>query len=237
MPPTLILLHGSNGAGAEMLPLAEAMRPHASVETPNLLGHGGRPLPQRLTVREMADDVIAYMDERNIARAFLFGYSFGGYIALYLARHYAERLLGVGTLAVKYVFDEATVKHFTYLADPERLRRPGNRRPAELIKIHYPQDWAALTILNRNLFMDLGANPVLTEEDLRAIALPALILSSDRDQIVPLRETLALGQLVGGSRIRLFGGQAHPLNVCPVGVIADAWGEWLKQVEAKPSIQ
>ena len=171
------------------------------------------------------------MGERSIARAFVFGYSFGGYVALYLARHFPQRLCGICSLAVKYVFDARTVQHWTYLADPDRLRRPGSQRPAELAKTHYPQDWAAITTLNRNLFTDLGANPALTEEDLRAITLPTLIISSDQDQIVPLPETLALGKLINNSRLAIFPGQAHPLIVCPLEDIAKTMGEWLRSVE------
>ena len=77
MPPTLVMLHGSNGTGAALAPLADALRPHAAVETPTLLGHGGRPLPERLTVKAMADDIVAQMDERKITQAYVFGYSFG----------------------------------------------------------------------------------------------------------------------------------------------------------------
>jgi len=226
------MLHGANGSGELLLPLAAAMRPYAVVETPNLIGHGGRPVPERLSVRELAEDVVTYMDGRNIARAFVFGYSFGGYIALYLARHFPQRLLGVCVLAVKYVFDAGTVRHFTYLADPERLRRPGNRRPVELTQTHYPQDWVAITTNNRNLFTELGARPALSDEDLRSIAVPALILSADQDQIVPLPETLALGKLIPNSRVAIFRGQAHPLLACPLPFIASTMATWLGQVEA-----
>ena len=232
MPPILVMLHGANGSGETLLPLADALRPFAQVEAPNLIGHGGRPVPERLSVPELADDVVAYLDRRQIARAFVFGYSFGGYLALYLARHFPQRLSGICLLAVKHVLDAQTVQRWTNLADPERLRRPGNPRPAELSRTHYPQDWAAITTINRHLFEELGTNPALTEADLRSLALPALIVSSDQDQLVPLPETLALGKLIQGSRVGIFGGQAHPLLACPIPALANTIGTWLGEVEA-----
>ncbi|HEX5476803.1 MAG TPA: alpha/beta fold hydrolase, partial [Burkholderiales bacterium] len=145
MHPSLVLLHGANGAGRLLAPLAEPLRAFAAVETPDLLGHGGRPVPERFSVAEFAADVLAYLDARGIERAVLFGYSFGGYLALYLARRFPERVRALCTLAAKYVFDEATVKHFSYLADPDRLRRPGNPRAKQLEQAHAPQDWVAIT--------------------------------------------------------------------------------------------
>ncbi len=232
MPPILVMLHGANGSGETLLPLADALRPFAHVETPNLIGHGGRPVPERLSLTEMAEDVMAYLDRRQIERAFVFGYSFGGYLALYLARHFPQRLGGVCLLAVKQIFDAATIQRWTYLADPERLRQPGNPRPAELAQRHHPQDWAAVMTINRNLFLELGDHPALTEGDLLSMSLPALILSSDQDQIVPLPETLALGNLIQGSRVGIFSGQAHPLLACPIPALANAIGTWLEEVEA-----
>lgn len=235
MPPTLVMLHGAIGSGESLQVLASALSPHACIETPNLLGHGGRPVPASLSVQALADDVISYMDERQIARAFMFGYSFGGYTALYLARHHPDRVRGICLLAVKYVFDVKTVRHFSYLADPDRLRRPGSEYPTALARRHYPQDWVAITMLNKNLFLELGTNPALSEQDLRSINVPTLIISADQDQLVPWAETLALSQLIPASRLEVFAGQAHPLLACPIQDIAEIMGKWLGEcTQAEP---
>ena len=70
MLPTLVMLHGSNGSGETLLPLADLLRPHARIETPNLIGHGGRSVPERFSVRDFAEDVVAYLDAQKLARAY-----------------------------------------------------------------------------------------------------------------------------------------------------------------------
>ena len=169
MLPPIVMLHGANGRGQAIRSLVDALAP-LEVHAPDMLGHGGRELPERLSIAEMAADVVGYMDRKGIRRAVAGGYSVGGYVALYVARHYPERVTGVVTLATKWVFDEATVAHLTHLADPERLSRPGNPRAAQLEASHRPQDWRRVTEANRQLFRDLGAHPPLSEEDLRASA-------------------------------------------------------------------
>jgi pimeloyl-ACP methyl ester carboxylesterase len=228
----VLILHGANGSRETMRPLVNPLRTYARIETPNLIGHGGRPVPPQFSVRECADDIVAYLDERNIARTFVCGYSFGGYIALYLARHFRERVRAVCTLATKYVFDEPTVRRFTYLANPERLNQPGNPVPAQQTAMHYPESWVAVMTQNARLFADLGTNPAITDEDMRAVSVPVLLVSSDQDQLVPAAETVALSRLLPDSRVVMFHGKAHPLEVVPCEAIARVIGDWMAQVLA-----
>jgi pimeloyl-ACP methyl ester carboxylesterase len=220
-----VLIHGANGAGAAVRALADALRPLA-VATPDLPGHGGRDLPERFTIEGFAADVVAYMDRHGIARAVLAGYSVGGYVALYVARHHPERVAGVWTLATKYVFDPATVAHLVHLADPARLERPGNPRAAQLQATHEPQDWRRVTEATRRLFRDLGERPALSEADLRAIGKPALVIASEADQLVPRDEAVALGKLLG-CPVGLLPGQCHPLSAVPLDAVAQVVKNWM----------
>lgn len=228
------MLHGANGSGPTLRPLADALRPYARVETPNLIGHGGRPVPVRFTVQDFAEDVVAYLDARKFERTFLFGYSFGGYVALYVARHFPQRLFGVCTLATNFVFDAAKVRHFTYLLSPERLSRPGKTRPAELTATHYPQYWVPITTNNSRLFEELGERPALSEQDVAAISLPALVISTERDQNVSANESRRLSELLRG-RLLLLPGEGHPLEKLPSDEVARAIGGWIAESAGESS--
>src|SRR3712207_8773046 len=94
----LILLHGSNSCAAEMAPLAQAL-PERDARALDLLGHGGRPVPARLDVEAMADDLAGRLDEQGIGAAHFVGYSFGGYVALLLALREPRRVLSVTAIA------------------------------------------------------------------------------------------------------------------------------------------
>lgn len=235
MSPPLLLLHGSNGAASTMRALAEPLqqRTTAPVRALDLVGHGGRPVPERFSVEDLAADVIATMDRDGIAQAVLLGYSFGGYIALYLARHHPRRVAGVCTLAAKLRFDAKTVQHFVHLADPARLSRPGNPRAAQLAQDHHPQDWRRVSENNRALFKALGATPSLTDDDLRVIAAPALVISGELDQLVTPQETLEIAKLIPGSEVATFKGFGHPLAAAPLDRVAWLVGEWLKLLERR----
>ncbi len=229
--PPIVILHGAQGTGAIMKPLADELGECAEAFTPNMLGHGGREVPEVLTLESLAADVIAQMDAAGLQRAYLFGFSSGGILALYLARHFAERFHGVCALAAKYVFDARTVSHWTYMISFERLERPGSKRPEELARDHAPQDWKKVVSMNRAMFVEFGKKPPLSDLDLQAITIPALLFSSNEDQIVPLEETLALGRLIPNSKSVIFHGQCHPFHVVPVPAVAKAICNWISDVE------
>ena len=226
----MIFLHGANSAGAELAPFVEAMRPYAAVRTPELIGHGGRPIPERATLRELADDVVAWMDREGIERDVVGGYSFGGTVALCIARHHPQRVRGVVALAAKHVFDEKTIQHWKYLVTHDRLARmkfTWGTRTDELTRIHAPNPWQAVADFNARIFETLRGDPALGEADLRAIRAPVMIVSSNLDQIVPWEETMALAKLMADGHVAMFYGPSHPLRAIPLPAVARTIGEWL----------
>lgn len=226
--PTLVVLHGANGGAAEVERLSAALRPFGTVVAPNLPGHGGRPIPARLDMGDLAADVMEGIARQGIERPFVVGYSVGGYLALYLARHFPGQVRGACAIATKFVFDAPTVKHWSYLASPARLGRPGNPRAGQLAKLHAPQDWREVAMANIRFFEELGRAPPLAQADFASIELPVMLVNSNRDQLVPWAETLALRRLVPRSALVMFYGLAHPMVHVPVESLALRIDAWMK---------
>jgi pimeloyl-ACP methyl ester carboxylesterase len=227
MTPVL-MLHGVNGWGAEMEPLAAPLRAYAEVRTMDLAGHGGRPLPERLSIPGLADDVIAWLDREKIERVILAGYSTGGYLALYLARHHPQRVQAVVALVTKYVWDREIISRAIHLADPERVKRNGGPRLEALKRNHGDPNWEAVTLANRRFFEDLGTNLPLNDADIAAIHTSVMAVCGDRDAIVPWSEQLALRRLLPDCHLAMFYGNGHPPTALPVLALARAIGPWIQ---------
>lgn len=230
MKAPLVLLHGSNGSPGELGGFAAALQPRFEVTAPNLLGHGGRPVPDGYTLEEMADDLLGMLSATG--PTYLFGYSLGGYLALYLARHHPALVRGVIAVAAKHVFDAAGVAHVVYLAQPERLGRPGNPRKAQLEQAHGAEHWERVTRNTQTLWQAMGARPPLSDDDLRAIATPVLTVSGDLDSLVSLGEFHRLGTLLPNARTGLFAGSAHPIGQVPRTDVVRQVNRFAEEVEA-----
>jgi|SRR5687768_9915818 len=228
----LVLLHGANGGSVEIEPLRAALSDYFEVSAPDWLGHGGRPVPKDIDVPALAADFIDGMNRRGIERAWIAGYSVGGYIALYMARRFPERVQGVMALATKAILDAPTIRHWTYLAGVGRLE--ASERARQLERTHAPNDWRDVARLNQRFFEALGKDPPLDARALGGIACPVMLVNGDRDQLVPWRETVSLGKLIARSKLVKFYGLAHPLRLVPLFAVARALDQWMRELQAQP---
>jgi pimeloyl-ACP methyl ester carboxylesterase len=203
-----------------MQPLAERLVGKVPMFAPDMIGHGGRPMPAELTLTAIATDLIEQCDKQGVGRAHWFGYSMGGLIALWMAAHWPERVRTVTTLAAPFSFDEQRLDHIAYLMDPNRLSRQGNPRAAQLAKTHHPQDWVPITRANGALYESFRGAPPLSHDQLRGITQPTLILGGLRDPLVPAQEMQLLARLLPKAIYRPFAGSAHPLAQTPLEGIA-----------------
>ena len=89
----LVLLHG-NGESCEYFKRQmDALSAQYHVYALDTRGHGKTPRGTRpFTIRQFAEDLLGFLDERQIARAHLLGFSDGGNIALVFALAHPERV-------------------------------------------------------------------------------------------------------------------------------------------------
>ena len=89
----LILLHGN---GEDSSYFKEQIREYAKyyhVYAVDTRGHGKTPRGEKpFTIRQFAEDLLCFMDEHQISRAHLLGFSDGGNIAMVFALSYPERV-------------------------------------------------------------------------------------------------------------------------------------------------
>ncbi|MFD0691306.1 alpha/beta fold hydrolase [Actinomadura fibrosa] len=90
--PPMIALHGVGGHGARWQWIAERYLAGHRTLAPDLRGHGGSTHEPPWTVERHVADVLSVMDAEGIGQADLVGHSYGGMIALHLARTARRRV-------------------------------------------------------------------------------------------------------------------------------------------------
>src|SRR5687768_6245802 len=103
----LLLLHGAIGSSEQLKPLADNLSKDFHVHLFDFPGHGGKPLPAGFSIQFFAESVVEYLNKNNLLKVSVFGYSMGGYVAMYLAKHYPLLIDHVITLATKFEWNEA----------------------------------------------------------------------------------------------------------------------------------
>lgn len=91
----LLMLHGFSGDGATWHAVASSLGERWRVIMLDCLGHGASDKPRDVASYRMeaiAADIVDLLNQLQIKRTHLLGYSMGGRLALYLALRYPERL-------------------------------------------------------------------------------------------------------------------------------------------------
>ena len=217
----LVLLHGALGDAGQLAPLATRLGSTRRVFVLELEGHGGTPLRDRpLRIESFASDVIAKLDGRGITQAHFFGYSMGGYVALYLASIAPDRIARVATLATKLVWTPEIAARESAMLDAATIRAKVPKFAAALEARHTAAGWEALLASTAELMHELGARPRITDDLLATIKQPVRIAVGDRDATVTIDESVAAVRRLAGGELEVHPRTAHPFEKAPVDRIA-----------------
>lgn len=88
----ILALHGVGGHGGRWRALAEQQLREFRVLAPDLRGHGRSTPHPPWTLEQHAADLLAVIDEHSLAALAVVGHSFGGAVALHLARLAPQRV-------------------------------------------------------------------------------------------------------------------------------------------------
>lgn len=203
--PVLLLIHGGLGAGSEWEPIARELAGSFRVIVPDSRGHGRSSNPSgELSYPQLADDAAALAGSLRLNRPTVVGWSDGGQVALELAARHPEV---AGSLVVGGAYPEF---ERSGLRDTHRdlLREieegPEDEELRELKALH--DDWDALIAQTRGMWLDY---PGLPPEKVAAISLPTLVISGDRDEIVPISLQLKLQAELPNSELAVVPGAGH----------------------------
>ena len=216
----LIMLHGAIGSRAQLEELERLLSHRYEVHRLNFPGHGGEPLPEQFSIPYFAEAVWEYCIEKGLTKVSLFGYSMGGYVALYLAKHQPELVQRVATLGTKFHWDETIAAKECKMLVPETIQQKVPQFAQALDERHHPQDWKAVLQKTAAMLTGMGHENVLKPEDYTTISTPSLLMLGDRDKMVTLQETVAVYQHLPNAQLAVLPNMPHTIETVAVERLA-----------------
>ncbi len=221
----LLLLHGAIGSSVQLKPLyTELLNSGFEAHLFDFAGHGGRPIPdQPFSIALFAEEVISWMNEKQIAAIDIFGYSMGGYVALYMAKYYPDRVGKILTVATKLAWDVPTSQREVKMLDPKKIAEKIPKFAEALMKRHAPADWEVVLSKTSDMMLTMGMQPPLDDDDFRSIANKIQLCVGDRDTMVSIEETNHVYRLLPNAALNVIPDTPHPIeqvDVQVLGVIA-----------------
>ena len=198
----LILLHGNGEDGSyfehQMAPFAE----HFRVIAVDTRGHGQTPRGDApFTIRQFAEDLLAFMDRLGIEKAHLLGFSDGGNIALVFALAHPERVeklildgANLDASGVKRSI-QIPIEIGYRIAKLFAKKKPEARKNAEMLGL-------------------MVNDPNVRPEELARIQSPTLVVAGNKDMIRE-KHTRLIAQSIPGARLAILPGDHFVANKNP----------------------
>lgn len=209
----LLLLHGAIGSKDQLVSLHTELSKDFTVYSLDFAGHGSSTVnANEFSIPLFAQQVLDLMDASQLERISIAGYSMGGYVAMYLALHHPARIEKIITLATKYNWDETIAAKEIKMLDAQRIEEKLPAFAGELNKRHGANDWKIVLEKTKTLLTGLGQHNWLSPEALDKIQTPVLLLSGDKDKMVPAEETLAVYRLLPSAQLGILPNTPHPIE-------------------------
>ncbi len=215
----LLLLHGALGSKDQFIDLELAIAGQYKIHALNFSGHGRRPSHHHgFTIQNFAHEVLDWMNEHYIKSIDIFGYSMGGYVALWLARFYPERVGKIYTLGTKLKWSEEEAAKEIKMLNPQIIVEKVPSFAQSLAELHGEHEWKSVLSKTAALMKDLG-HTHLTDQDFLQIEHTVLLTRGSKDNMVTAEETEYVHRLLKNSQYKTYEEGPHPFEKMPLSLL------------------
>lgn len=197
----VLLIHGGGGSIVAMTPQIEALSGDYRVIAADSRGHGKSGLEtERLTYRQIADDLAALLDTLEVEQAYIFGWSDGGIVGLLLAIRHPEEVAKLAAMAANLRPDASALHEWV---------RPELLKWAEMVDGQIAagddsQDWHR----QRLQFDMILTQPHISHAQLQSIQAPVLVMNADMDAIRN-SHALEIFENIRNAQLAILPGMTH----------------------------
>jgi pimeloyl-ACP methyl ester carboxylesterase len=209
----VVVLHGAYmnipSMGAIIPKLAQSRRVHAL----EFQGHGRTTdIDRPITYPHLADDVAAFMDAVGLQRADVFGYSVGAIVGLQLAIRHPAKVNKLAAASVAYDLEGWQPEFKAVIPQLSVEMMLGTPFAKDYEKL--APNPAGFPELARKMIA-LEKEPMAWADDVKALKLPVLIITSDAD-VATLEHSVSMFRLLGGG---VMGDMGKPLSTARLAVL------------------
>lgn len=203
--PPVVLLHGGMGNSDHWVLELPALTAKFDVIVIDSRGQGrSTRTKDKPSYDQMADDVLAVLDQIKIPHASFVGWSDGGEVALKLGIHHPDRV------------DKLFVMGANYDANGTK---PRSGRPSQTFSTYSARcrkDYEKMSKTPKQFdqlvqwLLPIWKNPMgFTKDQLAQIKAPTMIADGDHDEIIKLSQLEEMAKLIPNAKLRVFENTSH----------------------------
>jgi len=209
----VLLLHGALASKSQFDIILPLLNSSLDAEAINFSGHGGAlPNINGYTFPVFANDILAYLDSKKIEKINLFGFSMGGYAALYFAKLFPERVEKIFTLNVKFKLEATSTQKEVAMLNAENMVLKIPSFANNLMLLQGMEMWKKVLDNASDMMTNLTKQHFLTDDDFEKFSAPILLGIGDRDIYSSIEETIEIYRKIKTGQMLVLPDTSHPFE-------------------------
>lgn len=209
----IVLLHGAIGASDQLEKLESELKNDFNVFKLDFIGHGKRSSDEsNFSIDVFAKDLDIFLNQNNIVHPIIFGYSMGGYVAIYHALHFENRAEKIITLGTKFLWSPEIATKETRMLNADIIAEKVPQFAQQLKVRHNENHWKNVLIKTAEMMIKMGINNPISSNELKNLEVPVRFGLGDRDQMVSLDETVLFYKSCKNGSMYVLADTQHPIE-------------------------
>jgi esterase/lipase len=223
----IILLHGAIGSQEQLNPLASELSHFGfKVFSFNFSGHGMAPFQKAFSIPQFAQELLVFINQNKLQMVDVFGYSMGGYVALYLSTLQPNLIGRIITLGTKFAWDPVTAEKEIKQLQPEQIKVKVPKFAVALEKRH-GEKWELLLNQTAQLMIALGEFNLLNKKSLENIKSKVFLGLAEHDSMVTNEETQLVAETILNANQYSIKDAKHPIETVDSNLLAKQINQFL----------
>ncbi|MBK9284175.1 MAG: alpha/beta fold hydrolase [Sphingobacteriaceae bacterium] len=213
---SIILLHGALGSDVQFNALQRNLSSQGKkVYTFNFSGHGKKTFAKGFSIEQFSNELAEFIDENKLQGVDVFGYSMGGYVALYTVLQNPGLLNVIICLGTKFEWNPEIASKEIKNLNPELIAAKIPKFAHILQELH-GESWRELLQKTGRMMHAMGEKNPIEEQDFKKITNPVCICLSEGDKMVSEKESKHIASLIPHSKFISINHGAHILETIDV---------------------
>jgi pimeloyl-ACP methyl ester carboxylesterase len=183
----------------------------------NFSGHGSNTGKSSFGIETFATDLHEYLQQHQLQRVNIFGYSMGGYVALWYAMQFPGQVQSIVTLGTKFDWNVESAQQEVKKLNADKILE---KIPAfaRLLNTRHA-DWRLLLEQTAKMMLTLGESPLLHEGNLATLQVPVLIGLGELDDMADRAFSETVANILPRGKFQLLNGTPHPIEKVKVALL------------------
>jgi esterase/lipase len=153
-----------------------------------------------------------FLTQNSLSNPIIFGYSMGGYVAIYHSLYFSNKSEKIITLGTKFSWTTESATKETKMLNAEMISEKVPQFARQLKLRHGEEYWRMVLNKTASMMIEMGMKNPISIEDLKDLEIQVRFGLGDKDQMVSIDETVLFYKATRNGSFYVLPDTQHPIE-------------------------